>query len=109
LAADERQLFCRLGIFAGSSEIHAAEAISPPSEGSPARVLDALAGLVDRSLLLVHATAAGTHWYRLLEPVRQHALERLVADGVYEDGRVRGCATAARALFQGVGRRRPAS
>ncbi|MEZ4569954.1 MAG: hypothetical protein R2849_06440 [Thermomicrobiales bacterium] len=40
-------------------------------------VLNQLTGLVDKSLVMVAIDDSGA-WYRLLEPVRQHALEQLV-------------------------------
>jgi predicted ATPase/DNA-binding SARP family transcriptional activator len=62
----------------------------PPAEGETEistvlgtrySVLDVLARLVDKSLVQVEATAGGEPRYRLLETVRQYALERLAAAG----------------------------
>jgi predicted ATPase len=46
-------------------------------------VLDLLAALVDRSLVVVEQRGAEAH-YRLLETLRQYALKRLVAAGEAE-------------------------
>ena len=80
LTAPERVLFRRLAVFAGGWDLEAAEAVGPdgPDErraGGLARgeVLDLLTRLVDQSLVLAEAPAAGPARYRLLETLRQYA------------------------------------
>jgi predicted ATPase/class 3 adenylate cyclase len=76
LTGDERLLFDRLSLFAGSFDISAVEAIcaGPPLDTSDA--FDLVASLVDKSMVITHRTADGTR-YRLLETLRQFAAERL--------------------------------
>jgi len=88
LADDERTLFRRLAVFAGTFTLDAAEAVGADGDLACGDVLDVLARLVEKSLV-VHDTASGR--YRLLETVRQYAQERL------EDSRD-GAATRARHL-----------
>ena len=72
LDEDDRVLLARLGVFVGGFTIEAVEAVCGGS-------LDALARLVDKSLVVV-----GDDRYRLLETVRQYALGKLLATGEIE-------------------------
>ena len=76
LEPEEQELLARLAVFAGS---FALEAIEPVS-GSE-HTLAALEVLVDQSLVMRVAAVAGQPRFRLLEPVRQYAAERLQASG----------------------------
>jgi predicted ATPase/DNA-binding CsgD family transcriptional regulator len=76
LDADERELFARLSVFAGSFELAAAPAVCADERLRAVRVLDLLPRLVDRSLVAVQAGRDG-HRYRLLESLREFAAERL--------------------------------
>jgi predicted ATPase len=88
LADDERLLFDRLSVFAGSFDLAAVEAIcgGPPLDG--ADVVDVLAGLVDKSMVVSDREAGGTR-YRLLETLRQFAAARVAEAGEVEDLRER--------------------
>jgi non-specific serine/threonine protein kinase len=81
LASEERTLLQRLAVFAGSWTLEAAEAvcIGPPIHATV--ILDLLARLVDKSLVVVEHQPDGTVRYRLLETIRQYALERLSESG----------------------------
>ncbi|NRF65533.1 protein kinase [Aquincola sp. S2] len=72
----ERRLFARLAIFAGDFSLEAAEGVLPDDPGAALDVLDGLAGLVDKSLL-VAIERGGEMRYRLLETMRQYAAEKL--------------------------------
>jgi non-specific serine/threonine protein kinase len=85
LGDDERRLFNRLAVFAGGWTLGAAEAICAGGAGTS--VLDVLARLVEKSLLLAEDGPDGGKRYRLLETLRQFAAERLRASG--EEGPVR--------------------
>jgi non-specific serine/threonine protein kinase len=84
LSEHERLLLNRLAVFAGGWSLEAAEAICSDEHIPPDNVLDLLAQLVTRSLVLADEDADGTERYRLLETVRQYARERLLAAGEAE-------------------------
>jgi non-specific serine/threonine protein kinase len=79
LSLPERLLFRRLAVFAGGWTLEAAEAVGAGDGVEPESVLDLLAQLVDKSLVLPEAGADGVGRYRLLETVREYARERLEA------------------------------
>ncbi|MGQ0549005.1 MAG: ATP-binding protein, partial [Armatimonadota bacterium] len=84
LPEDERALFRRLAVFAGSFSLEAAERICAGEGLEEAAVLDLLAHLVDKSLVITEDTTAGDVRYQLLETVRQYALNRVVESGETE-------------------------
>ncbi|MFX0577615.1 ATP-binding protein [Nocardia nepalensis] len=77
--ADEQHLWEQLSVFAGGFDLEAAEAVCVVDP--PEALLDALTGLVDKSVLGHRQDADGTGRYTMLEPLRQFALARLVAHG----------------------------
>jgi predicted ATPase len=79
LAEPERILFERLSIFAGGATLEAVGAVCGGRGVEAPDVVDLLRVLVDKSLVIAAATSTGTSRYRLLEPVRQYAAERLAA------------------------------
>jgi predicted ATPase len=74
LSGNERALLRRLAVFAGGWVLAAAEAVGAAGEVQTADVLDLLDRLVQKSLVEFDAESGR---YRLLETVRQYALERL--------------------------------
>jgi predicted ATPase/DNA-binding SARP family transcriptional activator len=74
LTDDERVLYRRLAVFAGGFTLEAAEAVCAGGAISARQVVDLLARLVEKSLVV----AAGER-FRLLDTVRQYAAERLEA------------------------------
>ena len=80
LTAPERQVLRRLAVFAGGWTVEAAEAVCAGGTVPPAAVLELLACLVEQSLVVVEARGDAAR-YRLLEPVRQYADDRLRAAG----------------------------
>lgn len=78
LADQEQVLLRRLAVFPASFTLEAAEAVATDESLDAGAVLDALSGLVDKSLLVLDASEADAR-YRLLETVRQFATERMVA------------------------------
>jgi predicted ATPase len=82
LTADEQAVFARLGVFAGTFDLPAAEAVcgsaaAPPDDPGRARpVMDTLGSLVDSSLVRSQARD-GEPRFGMLETIREYALERL--------------------------------
>ena len=74
LTEPERVLLRRLAVFAGGWTPEAADAVGTGGEIAATEVLDLLARLVDKSLVVVES---GGERYRLLETVREYAQERL--------------------------------
>jgi predicted ATPase/DNA-binding XRE family transcriptional regulator len=77
LSERERAVFQRLGVFAGSWTLEAADTIVAGDETEPPDILDSLAALIEQSLVIVD-DHAGQRRYRLLETLRQYAWERLL-------------------------------
>ena len=89
LSAGEQALLSRLGVFAGSFGLPAAEAVGgdtgvvspdPGRAGAAAQVMDTLGSLVDSSLVRAE-TSGGEPRFALLQTIRECALERLREDG----------------------------
>ncbi|KUH64881.1 transcriptional regulator [Mycolicibacterium novocastrense] len=87
LTEPERVVFRRLAAFAGDFDLEAAQAVATGGEVERFQVLDLLMLLVDKSLVLAESSS-GRVRYRLLETVRQYALDKLGESG--EADTVRG-------------------
>ena len=72
----ERLVLQRLSVFAGDFSLEAAEAVCADDDVASDDVLDLLAALVDKSLVVVRDQVDEAR-YRLLETIRQYAAERL--------------------------------
>ena len=84
LGGAEQVLLRRLAVFAGGATLEAAEGVcAGPGLAGPAadEVLDLLAGLVDKSLVVAAELDGGGVRYRMLETVRAYGAERLAAAG----------------------------
>jgi len=81
LTEPERILLRRLSVFAGGFTLEAAEVVC--SQGMKrSDILDLLGRLVDKSLVIVESDSkVGETRYRLLETIRQYALEKLAETG----------------------------
>jgi predicted ATPase/class 3 adenylate cyclase len=90
LTEPERVLFRRLSAFMGGFNLNAAQSVAGGGEVERYQVLDQLTLLVDKSLV-VTGSAAGRTRYRLLETVRQYALEKLGESGEADAVRTRHC------------------
>ena len=84
LSSPEQALLDRLAVFAGGFTLDAAEAVAAGDDIDPLDVLDLLAQLVDKSLVIAEQTGGSTR-YRLLETIRQYAEERLEAGAIDAD------------------------
>ncbi|HZO25051.1 MAG TPA: tetratricopeptide repeat protein [Chloroflexota bacterium] len=103
LTPDEQALFRRLGVFVGGLTLGAGswvtghggtDAPSPsPITHHPSPItLDALASLVEKSLLRSIGAPGAEPRVGMLETIREYALEQLVASGEYEQVRRRHAA-----------------
>jgi predicted ATPase/class 3 adenylate cyclase len=73
----EQAMFRRLSVFTGGFDLAAAEAVCIGDDVEDWEVLDHLDSLVDKSLTIPAQDDGGHTRYRMLEPVRQYAQERL--------------------------------
>ena len=76
LSDDERMLLRRLAVFAGGFTLEAAEQVCALDDAAPTGILDVLASLVARSLVIGEERGPAMR-YRMLQTVREYALERL--------------------------------
>jgi predicted ATPase/DNA-binding winged helix-turn-helix (wHTH) protein len=72
LDPDERSLFTALSVFAGSFDLHSAEALLPDGDA-----LDLVTRLTERSMLAVRPQAGGLRRYEVLETLREYGRARL--------------------------------
>jgi predicted ATPase/DNA-binding winged helix-turn-helix (wHTH) protein len=80
LSEAERVVFRRLSIFAGSFALAEATAVAPSGEIAASDVIDCVANLAAKSLVMIDASGA-TVRYRLLETTRAYAREKLAESG----------------------------
>jgi len=88
LSEEEKALFRRLSLFSGGFTLGAAETVGAAAGLESEDVLDLLGLLVDQSLVLAE-TPSGRMRYRMLEPVRQYALDKLRESGEQDGVRIR--------------------
>ena len=77
LGERERLVFDRLGVFAGSFDAEAATAVAGADKLAAWDVRDGLDDLVAKSMIVLDDGPDASTRYRLLETLRQYALERL--------------------------------
>src|SRR6516162_6344208 len=88
LTEPERVVFRRLAVFLGGFDLDAAQAVGGSGAVERYQVLDQLTLLVDKSIVVAENTE-GRMRYRLLETVRQYALEKLGESGEADAVRAR--------------------
>ncbi len=87
----EQEMFRQLGVFAGGWTLEAAEAIV--QSGDPGAPLwRTLRSLVEKSLVQTEGVGGADLRYRMLETIREYALERLAASGDLDTARQRHAA-----------------
>ena len=82
LESSERELLCRLAVFSGGCDFEAAEVVCG---AAGLDVFEGVGSLVDKSLLRQPEQEDGESRFRMLDLVREYALEQLEArrmDGV---------------------------
>ncbi|WP_242676757.1 LuxR C-terminal-related transcriptional regulator [Rhodococcus sp. ABRD24] len=84
---DERVAWARLSVFSGGFDLEAAEFVCG-RELPPEDLLDVVASLVDKSILLSEKANHGVR-YRMLETLRQYGQEQLAATGELSNARRR--------------------
>jgi predicted ATPase/class 3 adenylate cyclase len=88
LQNDEQQLFRRLCVFVGGSELSAIEAVCSLPDSDSGDVVDVVTSLVDKSLLQPGVQHPDTETrFAMLETIREYGLERLGALGELEAAR----------------------
>jgi len=78
LGESERLLLGRLAVFAGGCTLEAAEAVCGGEGLAQGDVFELVSNLVDKSLVVADERGAAA-WYRLLDPLRAYAQEKLQA------------------------------
>jgi predicted ATPase/class 3 adenylate cyclase len=78
MSSSEQALFRRLSVFSGGWTLEAAESVCGTQGIDTADILDLLANLIEKSLVVLDAEGSR---YRMLETVRQYAVERLAQSG----------------------------
>ncbi len=86
LSPDDRATFRRLSVFAGGWTLEAAEAVAADGLLRTQDVLDSLTALVEKSLVILDEEEGR---YRMLDTVRDYALEQLGRAGELEASRSR--------------------
>ncbi len=76
LPDDEKAFFRRLAVFTGGMTLESVTAVCSGEDLDEWAVLDLLTSLVEKSLLVAEPPEAPTR-YRMLEPIREYARERL--------------------------------
>jgi predicted ATPase/class 3 adenylate cyclase/tetratricopeptide (TPR) repeat protein len=81
LEADDRAVFDRLGVFAGTFDTAGASAVASDDDLDTWQVVDSIASLVAKSMLVVEDGPDETTSYAMLETLRQFGRERLEEAG----------------------------
>lgn len=87
LNAEEQWLFQHLSVLAGGCTLEAVEKVCAACGGNVIQVLDVIASLLDKSLLLRVDQQGEEPRFTMLETLREYGLERLVTSGEAENAR----------------------
>jgi predicted ATPase/DNA-binding CsgD family transcriptional regulator len=83
LPVEEQRLFRRLGVFVGGWRLDVAEAVIKADEFEE-DIFESLSSLVEKSLVQVGAQPGQASRFRMLETIREYALEQLAASSELE-------------------------
>ncbi|MGH2395646.1 MAG: tetratricopeptide repeat protein [bacterium] len=89
LDAQERVLFRRLGAFVGGCTLEELEALCNGRSGTPPDLIDTLGSLLDKHLTWQETQPDQQPRYRMLETIREYALDQLAASGELDSVRQR--------------------
>ncbi len=79
---EQRALFARLGVFAGSGELSMAEMLCVlPTDERPIEVLDGIERLAEQSLLRIAPDPHADIRFSMLDTIREYAVDRLASSG----------------------------
>jgi predicted ATPase/DNA-binding NarL/FixJ family response regulator len=92
LSPSEQWLFRQVGVFSRGFSLEAAAAVCVGPDLDQRDIVDALAALVDKSLLNQHAQPDGEPRFVMLETIREYAREQLDLAGELHDARRRHAA-----------------
>jgi predicted ATPase/DNA-binding SARP family transcriptional activator len=81
LAKREQALFAQLSVFAGGFDLEAVHGVCAPEGAAEEDTLELLAGLVDKSMVIVRDSSGMTR-YGVLETLRAYGRERLREGGI---------------------------
>jgi non-specific serine/threonine protein kinase len=84
LGVEEKTLLRRLAAFEAGFSLDTAEGVCTGDGIASGRTLDLLSSLVDKSLVIAETTGRAEARYRLLETIREYALEKLKEAGEFE-------------------------
>ncbi len=84
LTEDEKAFFRRIAVFTGGCSLEAAERVCGGAAGRDAEALDAVAALVDKSLLRQDTGPGEEPRFVMLETIREYGLECLRASGDWD-------------------------
>ena len=90
LSEHEQLLLQRLSSFAGGCDLRAVEEVCGAEPLLPEDIVDLLASLVDKSLVLPEESGEGTR-YRMLETIRDYARLKLIESGDLDGASSRHC------------------
>ncbi len=90
LGEEQRALFARLGVFAGSGELTMAEMLCVlPTDEPPIEVLDGIERLAEQSLVRIAPDPHADIRFTMLDTIREYAVDRLASTGIEADLRER--------------------
>ena len=84
LNENDRALFARLGVFMGGFSLESAQEVCQPGNGAGLNVFQGIESLMNNSLLLLENLDENAPRFRMLETIREFALEKLAAGGEME-------------------------
>jgi predicted ATPase/DNA-binding CsgD family transcriptional regulator len=79
---EEQRMWTRMSVFPGGFDLAAARVVYGRDDLDAATVLDIVAGLVDKSVVIRQDGTFGWHgWYRMLDTVREYGAAKLAGTG----------------------------